>query len=245
MQMTEKDPFYARRRMRHMRALIRAASDFNHKGPLHEATISLLRDIADDLASRAEGGREDAYHFIIRCMGAVAKAEAKNAYVPYNYIDPFAPQPAPPAAPPPSMPIPATPLWKWPVVNQPPQGDGSFVTGMFREYSALKMFGYTVGKTDGWPERRRQAFLRDFMTTRLPAIVVKTFGEEYGEPMTATRLRKVANLIASNTTNFYRNDPIRYRVAIANWESDLSFLYDEFYRGKGLAFQPWPSSRPS
>jgi hypothetical protein len=240
--MTQTEPFYARRRMRHMRALIRNATDFAHKGPVQDATVSLLRDIADDLASRAEGEHEDAYYFIVRCMGAIAQAEAAKAYAPYNFINPFASRPPVSASQPP---VPATPLWKWPVVNHPPPGEGGFAAGTFREYSALKMFGYTVGKTDGWPPARRHAFLSDFMTMLLPPIVVRTFGEEYGEPLTTTRLRKVANVIASNATNFYRNDPVRYRVAISDWEADLSFLYDEFYCRRGLAIKPWPSSRPS
>jgi hypothetical protein len=41
------------------------------------------------------------------------------------------------------------------------------------------------------------------------------------------------------------DDPSPSLEQIADWEADLSFLYDEFYREKGLAFQPWPSSRPS
>lgn len=132
--------------------------------------------------------------------------------------------------------------WIWPVVNQNLGEQGAF-GGTFREVSALKMFGYTVGATNGWEEERRQHFLSDFMEMELPAEVYEEFGDEYGGPLSATRLRKVANVIASNCSNFYRRDPIRYRQACQDWEDDLEFLRLKYYEGAGLMFEPWPDSR--
>ncbi|WP_157935829.1 hypothetical protein [Paracoccus zhejiangensis] len=105
------------------------------------------------------------------------------------------------------------------------------------------MFGYTVGKTDGWRPTERRRFLSNFIELQLPSIVEDTFGDEYGAPMTAQRLRKVANVIASNASNFYRNDPRRYENAISDWEDDLSFLKKEYYERAGMKFQPWPTTR--
>jgi hypothetical protein len=245
--MSEDTPFYYWDRRRAVRAAIRESEEFENDGKEYEIVIAYLEDMARNLA-KARGDEEDeAFHFILRCMGDIAWKYDQDIYEPYGYINPFEQEdlePAPAPAPPP--PPPAVPKWKWPVINQPPRtGSGGFAGAQLREYSALKMFGYTVGKTDGWPQRHRQAFLRDFMTMPLPPIVKATFGNEYGAPMTITRLRKVANVIATNATNFYRNDPTRFAVAIANWEEDLDFLYREFYIGKRLAFDPWPSTRPA
>ena len=241
--MNAGEPFYARRRLKELRALIRSTIDFDDPGDVEDAMTSLLFDLADDLASRADGGREDAYHFIIRCMGAVAEAEAGEAYAPHGFHNPFGPAASAPAEPPLK---PAMPMWTWPILHQPPRtGSGGFAGATMREYSALKMFGYTVGKTEGWPQHKREAFLRDFMAMPLPPIVKATFGDEYGAPLTTTRLRKIANVIASNATNFFRNDATRYAVAIAEWEEDLDFLYRVFYIGMRLGFEPWPSTRPA
>ena len=34
------------------------------------------------------------------------------------------------------------------------------------------------------------------------------------------------------------------RYAIADWEHDLNYFRKEYYEGKGLKFNPWPSSNP-
>lgn len=233
--MSDSEPFYARRRLKELRALIRATHDFGHEGEVHEAMVSLLLDLADDLASRADGDRDDAYHFIIRCMGAVAEAEADDAYAPHGYPNPFEGAAS----------SPAEPLWRWPEVKPIGSGSGGFDGTKIRDFSALMLFGYRVGKERGWPQSDREAFLRDFMTLPLPPIVKANFGDEYGAPLSTTRLRKVANVIASNASNRYRSNPVAYAVAISDWESDLDFLYREFYLGKRLAFEPWPSTRPA
>lgn len=133
------------------------------------------------------------------------------------------------------------PAWKWPVVNRMP-GNGDH-KGEFREFSALKMFGYTVGRTRGWPENRRREFLKDFMELDLPPVVLQCFGDEYGGKLTTTRLRKVANVIASNCGLRIRQNPQRFMEAIGDWEYDLDFLKQHYYEGQRLRFVPWPDPR--
>lgn len=133
--------------------------------------------------------------------------------------------------------------WNWPIIQQIP-GDGMFNADGFRSESALKVFGYTVGKTNGWPEQKRQRFLSDFIELELPEIVERIFDDEYGDPMTTTRLRKVANVIANNCGLRYRSNHNLYRHAIRDWESDLDFLKKKYYEGRGLKFHPWPESDP-
>jgi hypothetical protein len=221
--------FRARSRVRQAREAMRQAAPEGDDGPEVSIVYDLLEDLAHDLARRTVGQEDAAFHFVVRRMGELVAKHSDEAYEPYGLKPPF------------RMGPPAVPAWKWPVIETADSTGGPF-RSVFSPFSALKMFGYTVGKKDGWPQYRREAFLSDFMRMALPPIVAATFGSEYGAPMTTTRLRKVANLIATNASNFYRNDPRRYQVAIADWESDLAYLKREFYLGAGLSFQPWPAS---
>ena len=209
--------FKVRTRVKEARAKIRDASALRDEEPVAATLTMLFEDLAADLA-RYRPDDPHAFRFIMDCMAAASLPAAA----------------APPA-----------PAWKWPIINNAPPGvaPASLDGGVFSEFSALKMFGYTVGKTKGWPKADRQAFLHDFMAMPLPPIVKSTFGGEYGEPLSTDRLRKVANVIANNASLRSRNDPKRYAAAIADWEADLAYLKREFYEGKGLKFQPWPSSR--
>ena len=229
------EPFYAQKRLKAAKRAIRENLELEHSDGCDQALLGFLEDLAKSLAARHPVDEEGAFFYALRCMGTLVQWHAKDAYEPYGYADPFAPPPAPPE--------PAAPLWKWPVVATVPsdQPDGLHID--FREFSALKMFGYTVGKTNGWPRARRRAFLSDFMEQELPPKVRDLFGDAYGDPLSADRLRQVATVIASNASLRWRHDPERYRVAIADWEDDLGFLKAEFYERRGLKFVPWPSSR--
>ena len=240
--MTPPEPFYARQRLRTARAAVRASPRFAHDDVHHEALTDVFLDLVANLADHRPDDPDGARAFVLRTMGAIVRREARAIYKPHGYKNPFAPPPARPAPPP--TPAPARPKWTWPVVEVPPASGGGSFDAAFREFSALKMFGYTVGVTDGWPQARREGFLHDFMTMDLPAEVARHFGDEYGAPMTSTRLRKVANVIASNARNVLRrSNASQYRVAIEQWESDLQYLKDTFYVGAGLRFDPWPSPR--
>ena len=138
------------------------------------------------------------------------------------------------------------PAWRWPIVEVPPsRGKGvGFADGVWEEISPLKMFGYTVGKTYGWPPNKRKNFLSDFMTYVLPVQVTQTYGDKYGDPNSPKRLQAVANLLASLTVAAKRKGSASMRYAIEDWENDLNYLKRDFYEGKGLKFQPWPPTQP-
>lgn len=227
-------PFQPRMRIKEAREVFRSAAELDLDETVSDVVCDLLQDLALDLSRRRLGSETEAYHFVIRCMGAMAEAHADDVYEPYGFENPFRQKPPLPD------PVPIAPAWKWPVVNTAPSSVGGIDSDSFMPFSALKMFGYTVGRTNGWPRAQREAFLADFIRLELPPIVTSTFGNEYGGPMSTTRLRKMANLIAANASNFYRNDPRRYAAAIADWTSDLDYLKRVFYVGAGLAFHPWP-----
>lgn len=132
-------------------------------------------------------------------------------------------------------------LWPWPVVNGNPGIAG--IDSAFQPFSALKVFGYTTGKTAGWPTSVRRRFLSDFMEKDLPPLVADLFGDEYGAPLSTKRLRKVANVISSNCGLRLRADREKYRQAIDDWIGDLEFLRSKYYDGLGLKFVPWPDPR--
>ena len=56
-------------------------------------------------------------------------------------------------------------VWSWPYEEVPESLEitvSSYTDIQMHSISALKVFGYTVGVTAGWPERKRHKFLADF-----------------------------------------------------------------------------------
>lgn len=228
------EPFYTKRRLTSVKTALGRNQELEHGGDADLELRQFLIDLAINIARKHRGDIDSAFHYVIRNMGIVVKQYSDSAYLPHGYENPFEQRIDPPLP---------TAKWIFPIVNKPPGSTSGHFDAVFRQYSALKMFGYTVGKKYGWPVSKRQRFLSDFMELELPTKVEEVFRDEYGDPMTTTRLRKVANIIASNASNFLKNDPVRYRVAIDEWEDDLAFLKRKYYERAGLKFYPWPSPR--
>jgi hypothetical protein len=68
----------------------------------------------------------------------------------------------------------------------------------FREQSALKHLGYTVGATNGMSQKQRRDFLDDFLIVPLPTSLPPEYRSEWGAPGSAMRLQRTAEQIASN-----------------------------------------------
>ena len=122
-----------------------------------------------------------------------------------------------------------TPDWPWPITEiMPTRRPG--MPAFERDMSALKVCGYSVGKSSDMTQAGRRQFLVYFFTHELPRRVRDEFGDEYGEPGSEYRLRKMANVMASACRNAKRRrDGADFDVAISDWESDLAFLKTEFY----------------
>ena len=137
-------------------------------------------------------------------------------------------------------------VWPWPIIELPggTSSNNDFGNGYWEEISPLKMFGYTVGKTSGWPAGKRKRFLNDFMAYDLPATVEKIYGKKYGDPSSLERLKAVANLISSLIIAAKRRNGSSMKYAIQDWTDDLNFLKTAFYEEQGLKFYPWPSTEP-
>lgn len=145
-----------------------------------------------------------------------------------------------------NTPMPAKPrdfVFPWPTINVPPSkmSDPGYAED-WNNMSPLKIFGYTVGKTNGWDKQTRQRFLTDFMNYDLPNIVTDTYGDYYGEPISVERLKATAQLFASLITSAKRKRGNSMRYAIADWSDDLEFLKATYYEGMGLKFYSWPST---
>lgn len=130
------------------------------------------------------------------------------------------------------------PDWPWPITSIPSDNGGGPFGSEFANASALKILGYSVG-VKGLVDAERKELLERFFTGPLPSIVSELFADAWGNPGSEERLKKMADTISSNCKNFKRNDAERYSVAIKEWDEDLGWLREKFYkRGKF----PWPDT---
>ncbi|WP_281926767.1 hypothetical protein [Roseibium album] len=103
----------------------------------------------------------------------------------------------------------------------------------------LGYLGYRVGDTNGLDSGSRQRILAEVFRGSLPPLDSPEYLEQWGEPKSVARLKKLAETIAALTRNAKRRDASRLSTAIGDWEDDLDFLYVEFYIGR-FGFS-WPS----
>ena len=97
--------------------------------------------------------------------------------------------------------------------------------------SALAASGYKVGKSSDLSEGKRRELLSDIFEYELDSALIETHGEVVGSPWSGKRLSYMASMIAYNVRMRKLNDPVKYAVAISDWESDLCFLKTTYYDG--------------
>lgn len=101
----------------------------------------------------------------------------------------------------------------------------------------LRLSGYKVGRDGERESTRRKILNYIFLKDTLSDVDDKEYAEEWGKPRTSRRLKKLADSIAAFTRNAKRN-PNAMDHAIVDWESDLDYLRETFYK-KWHEF-PWP-----
>lgn len=108
----------------------------------------------------------------------------------------------------------------------------------WQDRSPLTVLGYRVGKDGlGYSERRR--ILQSAFRGPLPQVGSLSYMAKWGEPDTPERLKEIADRLALNCRiNKKRANPSLQ--AISEWEDDLDWLKDSFYRGH-MAFH-WPGT---
>lgn len=105
----------------------------------------------------------------------------------------------------------------------------------------LGHLGYTVGE-QGLGTFDRQTILdKVYEMETLPQVSNQMYREQWGEPETAKRLKKMAWSIATFRKNHLRQ-PNTYAKAIRHWEKDLGYLERNFYKGKFEKDFQWPST---
>lgn len=100
----------------------------------------------------------------------------------------------------------------------------------------LSVMGYRVGQA-GVSVYKRRDLLDHIYESRLPKVHTTEYMAGWGSPKSATRLRKLAESIASFTRSAKRNNAARYATAISDWESDLKYLKKTYYHRYKF---PWP-----
>lgn len=232
--------FTVRSRLREVRSAVRRDRDVQRAAAPGDLLFRFFEELARNVGP-VEAGRADKFHHVIRCMGEVVKHHAETAYEPYGLENPFRKAPAPPTTAVPSAVASRTFAATWPVIRaQAPRTGAAMSLDSFADRSALKMFGYTVGK-NGWNTAKRRRFLGDFMEMQLPRIVGDTFGDDYGEPGSLKRLLKMANVIAGVANMAVQKNNWNMVEAIADWTDDLAFLEAQYYRAMKGSPLLWPA----
>lgn len=126
----------------------------------------------------------------------------------------------------------------WPTTHVVP-GHGTVSDEDWPDESPLARLGYGVGRK-GPPTHRRRELLRTAYTSDLPRVQSVQYMEKWGIPRSSERLYQIATHLASMCRNFKGRSDSDYGAAVRDYENDLAWLKEEFYRGR-YTFK-WPST---
>lgn len=93
----------------------------------------------------------------------------------------------------------------------------------------LKAFGYHVGESSSLTPHKRSRILASLFERKLENYKAG-LEDEWGSACSSERLRKITHSIARFAKS-KKNIPKDYRQAINDWEDDLQYLYDKYYKG--------------
>lgn len=128
----------------------------------------------------------------------------------------------------------------WPSTDAPAgDGDGHGATGAWQEIGMLAYLGYHVGLSSTLTSAQRMRLLGHVFVMRLPPLNGIAYMRQWGAPDTGTRLRKIAEGLASFARNAKRRRNPNLAEAIRQWEDDLEGLRRAHYVGR-FDF-PWPA----
>jgi hypothetical protein len=127
----------------------------------------------------------------------------------------------------------------WPTTKAP-KGKSGLDSGDWHLIGLLSYLGYHVGATNGVTPGVRHQILDLCFEGALPPINGVAYMHDWGPAGTTTRLRKLANELASFARNGKRKRSANLSSAVTDWEADLEYLYRRYYVGK-FRFA-WPRS---
>lgn len=111
-------------------------------------------------------------------------------------------------------------------------GDGSGTFENWNQQGMLKYLGYQVGATDGLKEAARRHILDAVFSNDLPPVNGPDYLSDWGPAGSPPRLRRLAEEIARFARNAKNKRSANMAVAISDWEDDLRYLRDRYYRGR-------------
>ena len=120
-------------------------------------------------------------------------------------------------------------------------GLGSLSEIDWPQLGLLSYMGYHVGRNGESTRRRREILARVFEQDPLPRVCSAEYMEEWGVARSRTRLKKLAETLASLARNEKRRNSVSYAEAIRDREEDLAWLEQRYYTGQ-FRFQ-WPSTK--
>ncbi|MBB3763438.1 hypothetical protein [Sphingomicrobium lutaoense] len=119
------------------------------------------------------------------------------------------------------------------------KGKGGLSSDHWVDQGVLGYLGYSVGEKSDLTQSERHAILRRVFEMHLPPIESPTYMKQWGRPASASRLRKMANSLASFARQAKRRRSTNMQEAINSWEHDLDMLYREYYQAKfGFGWPP-------
>jgi hypothetical protein len=102
-------------------------------------------------------------------------------------------------------------------------GDG--FTGFERpEMGMLGALGYHVGHAEGRPPRLRREILTFMLIGELPMVHSATYTEEWGEPGSLKRYRKLVRFLQNNIES--NQTKPNMKLAVKDWTEDLAWLQE-------------------
>lgn len=127
--------------------------------------------------------------------------------------------------------------FKWPSTSGG-NGDGTLHFDAWNEEGILRYLGYRVGSTQGEAAATRRRILDAAFSGELPPVNGFTYLQSWGPPVSAMRLKRLANEIARFVRHAKSKRSADMSSAIDDWEDDLDYLYMTYYvRNFGFS---WP-----
>jgi hypothetical protein len=119
----------------------------------------------------------------------------------------------------------------WPT-TQAQGGNGGIETDGWPTEGLLGFLGYQVGQGSRMRPSFRRHLLSEIFARSIPHMIGPAYMAEWSTSNSVARLRKLSNTIASFARNAKRRRGADMDAAINDWERDLRFLHDTFYRDR-------------
>lgn len=93
----------------------------------------------------------------------------------------------------------------------------------------FSFYGYHVGVTNGESQAVRRVILQQIFSRVVPHVFPLYYLQQLGQPLSAQRLKKMAESLAQFVKNAKRRNVDYMDCSIREWEEDLAYLYEKYY----------------